>query len=262
MRTSFRVVLVAAGLAALGVPGAAAGPADQVWFTFDNGSREVGQAQRSAKNLGAADLTARVVTRDGGRAERANGHGRGFAVRFPSYSASSREPRAVLRVTNDGKQDQLSPGTSSFAFGVDAKLRAKSQGTRTDNGNNVVQRGLYEDAGQYKLDLDGRRPGCRVKGALGAVAVRSSVRVNSRDWYRMVCVRDGSALTLRVVHFLGGGSRSTSTTTSYGVTGNVATANPAVPMSVGGKLDAGGQPMPSTDQFNGVVDRVFLRVAG
>ncbi|HZJ05402.1 MAG TPA: hypothetical protein VFD59_08025 [Nocardioidaceae bacterium] len=260
MRISLGVFLLAVSLALFGGPIAVGAPADDVWMTFDSGSLATGRSPGSVTNLGSADVTARVVTLDGGEATRVTGHGPGEALRFPAFSGSSNPPRAVLRITNDGSPDQLNPGTARFSFGADLRLRKESEGTRADNGNNVLQRGLYEDAAQYKLDVDGRRPGCRVKGASGTVSVRSAARVNPRDWYRVACTRDESAVTMRVVQFLEGGGRRTSTKSASGPTGVVVMSSPRTPMSVAGKLQTDGRLVPSTDQFNGVIDRVFLRI--
>src|SRR5680860_255180 len=87
-----------------------------------------------------------------------------------------------------------------------------------------------------------------------------SARVNPRDWYRVACTRDESAVTMRVVQFLEGGGRRTSTKSASGPTGVVVMSSPRTPMSVAGKLQTDGRLVPSTDQFNGVIDRVFLRI--
>lgn len=201
-----------------------------------------------------------MVTVDGGNAVRVKGRKRGYAVRFPAASTSSQPPRAVLRVSNDGDSDQLSPHAAGFTIGADVKLRAVSDGNATDNGDNVVQRGLYDDAAQYKLQLDGRTPACRVKGDAGELFVQSPVRVNATDWYRITCTRESTSLTLRVIWFRDGREPATTTTTGTGLTGQVQMAR-TVPLAVGGKLDAAGHLVSSTDQFNGVIDRVFLNVA-
>lgn len=44
-----------------------------------------------------------------------------------------------------------------------------------------------------------------------------------------------------------------------GPTGDMAPSRPTVPLSVGGKLSAHGEPVTSTDQLNGLVDNVILR---
>ena len=240
----------------LGGPAAGAFSSDQVWFPFDSGPLAVGETQVSAKNRGTADVTTSVVTTNGGRAVRAAGRDGGFAVRFPEESTNG--PRAVLRVTNDG-EDQLNPNTSRFRFGAEVRLDAISVGT-DDNGDNVLQRGLFGDQAQYKLQVDNRRPECRVKGAGGAVPVVSDVEMNARDWYRLVCTRDSSTLTLRVVRFRPDGSRHSSTKTASGRTGAVVAPSADTPMSVGGKLGADRMPAASTDQFNGVIDEAFLRI--
>jgi hypothetical protein len=184
----------------------------------------------------------------------------GSALRLPAYSDSTAPPRAVLRVSNATGSDRLSPGTANFAFGATARLDAASQGTSFDNGNNLVQRGLFDDVAQYKLDLDGRYPGCTVKGDLGTVSVRIREAVSPDDWYSLMCTRTDSTLTLSVEHHHSDDATTRQVTSATGRIGAVTMISPAIPMSVGGKLNAAGTITSSTDQFNGLVDDVFLRI--
>lgn len=257
---SSRVLAAAAASVLLGAAPALAAPGDVVSLEFDDLATASVAAVTTSTSTGTAGLVSYVVTRDGGQALAAEGPG-GTALRLPAYVASTAEPRAVLRLTNATGTDQLSPGTADFSFGAMARLDAESQGTVTDNGNNLVQRGLGGDVAQYKLDLDGRDPGCAVKGSLGRVAVRLREPVSPDDWYGLSCARTGSTLTLTVDRHHADGTTTRTVRSASGLTGAVTMASPAIPLSVGGKLNAKGAVVAATDQFNGVVDGVFLRIS-
>jgi hypothetical protein len=206
-------------------------------------------------NSGNSPLTVRTVTRNGGQVASTSGPD-GGAVRLPAYQASN-APVAVLAVTDPDGTDDLAPGTARFTFGADFALDAKSQGSRTDNGNNLVQRGLYDHRMQFKLQVDGNRPLCRVKGSGGAVSVKSSRTITPGVWHRAVCKRSGSQVTLTVTR-LSDGVKWTSS--RVGATGSLQPSSRSVPVSVGGKLDAKGSLARSADQFNGKVDNAFVNV--
>ena len=206
-------------------------------------------------NDGRTPLTVRTVARNGGRIASTTGPS-GGAVRLPAYQASN-APVAVLAVTDTDGTDDLAPGTARFTFGADFALDAKSQGSRTDNGNNLVQRGLYDHRMQFKLEVDGNRPLCRVKGSGGAVSVKSSRTVTPGVWHRAVCERSGSRVTLTVTRLSDGVKWASSRS---GATGSLQPSSRSVPVSVGGKLDATGSLARSADQFNGTVDNAFVNV--
>jgi hypothetical protein len=215
---------------------------------FEAGTRQL--------NAGATALSVRTVTHNGGSVATAGGRS-GDAVRLPAYRASN-PPLAALAVTDRDGADDLAPGTARFRFGADFTVDAASQGSAVDNGNNLVQRGLYRDRMQYKLELDGMRPACRVKGTTGAVTVRSPVTVAAGTWYRAVCERNGSEVTLTVTRLATGRAWTSSASRS---TGGLRPSSPSVPLSVGGKLDASGRlVVRSADQFNGKVDNAFVNV--
>lgn len=229
-------------------PAGAATAGRELDLRFEAGSQRV--------SAGAVALTVRTVTHNGGSVASSSGRS-GNAVRFPAFR-SSNPPLAALAVTDRDGADDLAPGTARFRFGADFTLDATSQGSKVDNGNNLVQRGLWGHPMQYKLEVDGKRPVCRVKGASGAVQVRSSVTVTPDTWYRAVCERNGSKVTLSVTR-LGNGASWTSSAT--GATGSLRPSSASVPLSVGGKLDASGRLMTgSADQFNGKVDNAFVNV--
>ena len=232
---------------------------DVVSFGFDEGTAALSEPVNTAASVGTATVAAQVVSRDGGQALRADGRS-AYALGLPPYSASTSEPRAVLRVVDDTGADSLSPDESDFSFGATARLDAVSQGTSTDNGNNLVQRGLFGDVAQYKVSLDARNPHCSVKGDQGRVSVSVDMVINAEDWYRLVCSRDDSSITLTVTQHHADGSTSEWVESNTGPIGAVSMASPTIPMSVGGKLNAQGAIVAATDQFNGVVDDVFLRI--
>jgi hypothetical protein len=230
-----------------------------VLLTFDEGTKSSGSIVTSAANSGSAAVRVDVVTRSGGTARRADGMASRWAVRLPAYSSSSDPARAVLRIRATDTSDPLSPRTDPFAFGADFRLDSRSTGTSVDNGDNLVQRGLYNEAAQFKLEVDGGRVGCRVKGSAGALYARSPVTVERGVWFRAICRRDGTSLILRVARVYASGAGPFTRTSVTGSTGDLNMGD-AVPMSVGGKLNGNGSMVLSaTDQFNGVVDAVVYR---
>jgi hypothetical protein len=128
-----------------------------------------------------------------------------------------------------------------------------------DNGDNLVQRGLFDQRAQYKVQLDHRIPSCRVKGSLGAVSVSSSVRrVRPGVWYRVRCVRAGNRLSIVLTAWSSSG-RTKTRDSKTGPIGSVA-PRPRVPISIGGKLAQRGVIDDASDQFNGRIDNVVVRI--
>jgi hypothetical protein len=212
-------------------------------------------------NTGSAALTAVVVRRGEGEAVRVPGRYDGWAAQLPAYEDSSAPPRAAIRVTNTGsKGDALSPGRHSFRFGAEFRLDDASEGSQVDNGDNLVQRGLYQSRRQYKLQVDHRVVLCRVKGAQGTLVARSST-IAPQTWYRVLCRRNEGKVVLKVWQLAADGPALLSKTSTQGATGSLTMAR-RTPLSVGGKLSQKGKiPAGGSDQFNGVVDRVVYAVA-
>jgi hypothetical protein len=168
-------------------------------------------------------------------------------------------PQAVLTVVDAQGVDDLSPGNADFRFGADFRLDGRSQGSSSDNGNNLIQRGLFGAKMQYKLQVDGNRPLCRLKGTGGVVEVRSSRKVPSEAWHSAICIRRGQEVLLHVVR-LGDGKKWTYR--ASGRTGSLVPSSSSVPLSIGGKVHDSGQIMGSSaDQFNGRIDNAFLQVS-
>jgi hypothetical protein len=232
-----------------------AGPADaapgrELNLNFNRSSPRV--------NAGTTALTVAELRHRGGAVQRISSSGTGTGgVRFPAYRDRN-APLAMLRVVDRQGTDTLTPGTARFRFGAEFALDRVSQGNPADNGNNLVQRGLANGRMQYKLEVDGNRPLCRVKGDAGAVTVRSTRSVTPGVWYRAFCNRNGNKVRLKVVRIGDGASWSY---VSTGRTGRLRPASRSVPLSVGGKLKDGGRiAVSSADQFNGRVDNVYYNV--
>ena len=175
------------------------------------------------------------------------------AVRFPSYVSSGTYPRAVVRLSSFSG-GALSPGSSDFEYGAVFRLNAVSSGRSIDNGNNLLQRGLYADPAQFKLQVDRGYPSCLVKGSAGRVYAASTTKVAADAWYHVTCSRVGSRLTVRVSRY---GSSTSASRAVTGSSGSVVFGS-SVPASIGGKLTSSGAVASSTDQFNGAVAKAWV----
>lgn len=210
---------------------------------FDSAS-----ALTSASGSAAASVAVSVVSAGGGRITTVAGRaGQGNALAFPEGSGN-----AILALT-PASGSALAPGTANFSFGADVRPAG-----RWSDGDNVVQRGLADDRGQYKLQIDAGRAWCVVKGSSGTVSVMSSLQLTKGVWYRLDCARDTSGVTLRVTRIDTG---ATTTTRKAGATGDVRTSLTRAPLSVGGKLTKEGKLATwQPDQFHGLIDNVTLQI--
>ena len=212
-------------------------------------------------NDASTQVQVRVLTAGNGSVSVVPGSGGGRGLRFPDVSGSVTPPRAVLAVTTKESVDRvnrLSPGHHDFEFGARFLLDRASEVGQEDNGNNLVQRGLGDDLSQYKLQVDHRRVSCRIAGDLGGVEPKSRMAVDPGHWYSATCARVGRTVTLTVRRLDGG---QTDRVALRGDTGSV-TASGSTPLAVGGKVtDQGKVIRGKSDQFNGLVDDVFLEVA-
>ena len=137
-------------------------------------------------------------------------------------------------------------------FRVDTTTSTRS----VDNGDNLFQRGLYEDPSQFKLQIDHGYPSCLVRGSAGQVFASSPTKVVSGAWYRVTCSRVGTKVTVQWAPY--GSTAAPFTTVATGSSGTL--SFPAsTPASIGGKLNASGTVVSSaTDQFNGAVANVWV----
>jgi len=197
---------------------------------------------------GAAHLSAHVIARGAGHVLTVPGlAGRGAAARFAREGEDS-----VAIVVTPGPGSALTAGTANFTYGADFS----ADGNWAD-GNNLVERGLFTDPGQYKLEIDGGRPTCTIKGTAGRVTARLDPVLQTGAWYSGECVRNGSAVTV-TVRELGGGTGFW-TRTVQGEIGDVQPAAPTTVLSIGAKTWPNDRIGVDCDQFFGAIDNVFVR---
>jgi hypothetical protein len=217
-------------------------------------------------STGTASVDVSTVTRDSGSLSLVDSlAGEGTAVSTPAFDPDADAPRAAVSVVATSGDDPLSPGTSRFSFGADVRLDPHATYSEaddsTDNGDNIVQRGVFGSGNQYKLQVDGRRPSCRVAGSEGTVMVKADQPLVRGDWYRLSCLREGDEVTLYVMRFDDQGAvDDTQTYTAQGATGSVRAASSDVPLSVGGSMHDDATLKRSCDQFNGDIDAVGLAI--
>ena len=225
-------------------------------FDFDIGAAAPGHVLSSADNSGTERVEVAVATAAGGRVRRDRAR-TGFAIRRPAITVESRSPAAALVVWPARGDSELTPGPNGFRFGADFRLDAVSEDS-SDNGDNLVQRGLFGSA-QYKLQLDHGIVSCRVAGAEGAVVVKTDPPVERNLWYRVSCERsaDRVIVTLAVARDKAGWAPARMWM-GGGAIGDLDIED-EVPLSIGAKVSDEGQIVTSApDQFNGLVDRVFF----
>jgi hypothetical protein len=208
----------------------------------------------SVENAGTADLDVEVKASGAAGVEAVPGIAGGHAVRFPTYTGGADSPAAVLVASDPA--GALDPGDDDFSFGAAFQLDEESSGSKADNGDNLVQRGTFDSPGQFKIQLDHAVPSCRVMGDAGQVLVTAEGPVDPGSWYRVSCERSASEVTLTVRTKSGGAG--TGTWSATGPTGSISLQG--LPLTIGGKTAPDGTPVASADQFNGVVDDVFLAV--
>jgi hypothetical protein len=245
-------------------PEASQGTARDLQIRFDEQLRTSDGTFTNPLNSGSAELSVEVQAIDGGelvRRDRASaGNG---AARTPRHDAAADAPRAVVDVVDQTGPDNLDPARRGFTFGAYFKLDATSEEAQpgsSDNGDNLVQRGLYNAAAQYKLQVDHHQVLCRIKGRAGAVAASTAVPIHSGVWYRARCTRSHHTVTVSVTSRNANGDRTHTRTTATGPTGVVSPEVRSVPLSIGGKLSPDGSITGSTDQFNGHIDNVVVRI--
>jgi hypothetical protein len=231
------------------------------------------------------DVEVTLVTAGGGRAQTIEGPD-GKGIGLPDFSATPGSPQAVVSIDNAGSSaaDRLDPGTKSFVFGADFEMDpgpTSQEPSDVDDGDNLMQRGLYGERSQYKIELDTRSPTCTLHGRAGRDGYRGvldmrtapgfpSAGVRSGTWYRVRCARTGTAgAELTVSQLSRDGSVAQTWTTDdiepampTGSVLDLTPATPGTPLSVGGKLDDQGHLVTgeSVDQFNGEVDDVTLSI--
>lgn len=99
-------------------------------------------------------------------------------------------------VANSGDDN---PGTNNFAMGI--VFTSKSIPNSDRYTGNLMQKGLFGDSGQVKLQLVSAAQGsvdCRIKGTRGARVITSKVNVDDGARHMAVCWRAGAAVGITV----------------------------------------------------------------
>jgi hypothetical protein len=138
----------------------------------------------------------------------------------------------------------FNPGVAQFAVGV--TLKARSVPATGGYSPNVVQKGLFGDRGQWKMELVPRSghtvARCRFSGTRGhrSVLDHTATALDNGRWHTVVCWRTTSALGIRV-----DGKNSS-------VQGRVGSISSVRPLRVASKTAHADV----TDQFQGTIDCV------
>ena len=210
---------------------------------------------------GTAPVTTAIASSEGGTIVGVKHPGAGRAARFEPFDDEAPAELAVLVIRPDGDDDPFAPGGDPFSFGAAFRLDRQSQGSDVDDGNNLIQRGLFDDDAQYKLQIDDQRISCRVTGSAGSVLVQATSDLRTARWHRTRCTRKDRTVVLRLVRRTSDGVVRHRWSGS-GDIGDLAFTG-APPLAVGGKINNAGDVVESSsDQFNGRVDNVFFRRLG
>jgi hypothetical protein len=215
----------------------------------------------TVEQLGTADVTVTWSRIDDGRARPTPGPDGTRALDMPDFTTQAAYPRAALVVRNATDRDALSPGTQDVMWGADFQLDPVSTShSGPDNGDNLLQRGLWGQSAEYKAEVDLRRASCAVHGTEGTLLVRAEMHAEPGTWYRMRCLRHSDELTVTVrEHTSDGWGPETEAT----VTGPVGSLDfpPSMPVAIGGKISpTGGLIRSATDQFNGSIANPVIRI--
>lgn len=238
-------------------------PADgAVLLDFDDAVSEPGAAIATATNRGSGTVRVWVSAVNGGRVRIEPGPV-GSVVRFPARSTESPAPAAALVVQVRQSEDPLAPGEADFEFGADVALDegagdSAAGETTSDNGENVVQRGLWSGPAQYKLQVDRSTASCVLRGSRGEAKVKLAEPLPPDVWFRLRCRLVDGVLSIAAADVHGvEPDQEASAPVAVGTIEFPVT----VPLAVGAKVDAEGSvPSSSSDQLNGRVDHVWFRL--
>lgn len=217
-----------------------------------------GDEAPGATNDGNSQVTVSVVTSSGGRLVWTAGATEGGAVRTPSYTPTGLVRGAAIVVRpGRGAPDSLSPGTADFEFGLDLWADPAQAGREGDDGDNLIQRGRFDQTSQFKLQVDHGIPACRLAGSGGAVVVQADRGVRPERWYRLTCSRIGGTVRMDLVDLSG-----LEEPEHWSVVADLGELTfTDVPLSIAAKLNSTGRIDPvSADQFHGIIDQVFVDV--
>ncbi|MEV0805188.1 LamG-like jellyroll fold domain-containing protein [Micromonospora sp. NPDC050200] len=171
------------------------------------------------------------------RATRPSGAGSSPAIAFPASGS------AVVQVPD---APNLSPGTQDFTISTLVKVTSG----QVTGGANLMQKGVFADTNQWKLQLDNGKPGCRIEGidSQGGnpfVLLTADTSIADQGWKFVQCKRRGDVLSLVV----GTETVKTSTGATMDIT-STATVN----------IGAKGPGLTNNDQFRGELDNVIFSI--
>jgi len=151
---------------------------------------------------------------------------------------------APMSLGDSPNSSDLNPLTKGFA--ATAVFRLPGDISSLPDTPNIVQKGFYNDPGQWKMQLKPKTAivQCRFKGTSGALLLSSQVtRVDDGSWHTSTCWRDGTQVGVTV-------DGVTNQTTAD--IGSIASSRS---LRVGAKsLSA------TTDQFTGTLDYIGIAV--
>jgi hypothetical protein len=189
-----------------------------------------------------------VITQYGGGIALAADTPSGLTADFPDPCVDEPCPDALVQIDDD---PTLDPATSDFEWGA----RVMMQPGETADGENVVQKGLFEDAGgQWKLQVDkaGGLPSCVVSGSVPGqtrvrrVVLKSSIGVADGRWHQVTCRRTAAVgVEIEVDGVVRGLVRMA-----------LVDLNTDAPVTIGAKTVG----VADNDQFLGRLDDVFMTV--
>lgn len=237
-------------------PGALPAPRGELVLEFDEGLAGAGERLRRVQSSGELGVRISMVYAARGRIERVDGRS-GFAAALPKFSPTS-PTRAAAIVVRPRGADGLEPGTRPMRWGADLRLDRAFGVSPTDNGANVIQRGLFDASSQFKLQVDNDVPSCRVLGDLGSATVTADHPLTADQWYRVHCVLRSERLSL----FVGRPGRPGPESWHVEAAVGEVSFRRSTPVTIGAKVDVDGDIVrTSTDQFNGTLDNVFLDIS-
>jgi hypothetical protein len=153
--------------------------------------------------------------------------------------------RAIISI---GDATGLNPGSASFDFGAHVRVTGSQVAAKRDS--NLIQKGLWADSSQWKLQLDGSRgvPACVIggmrSGTFHRVLIKSTSGIADGTWHALRCER--TATTVRLV--VDGKVKARA---SF----NAVKLNDSSPVTIGGRAPA----QSGNDQFFGTLDDVYMR---
>jgi hypothetical protein len=175
------------------------------------------------------------------RVQRPSGAGTSPAVKFPAPGAG----KAVIQVSDAA---HLDPGTADFTLTALVKLNTDE----VSAGANVVQKGTFggTTGGQWKLQVDGGVPSCRIAGVDNGLAVDAmatwSGSIAGAGWKFIECKRRGAVLSINVAN---------------SATPVNAPQNATMDITSSAKVFVGAKGTgTNNDQFHGAVDNVVFSV--